>query len=76
MDRTNKKIDYGRLKPGEREFYTGARTLHKEYEHPKKQLKEYQRKIFYEEVDDSDIEEIELAKPPEQTLPELEIAEE
>ena len=60
MDRSNNKVDHSRLKEGEKGFYTGMRTIHSEYEHPKKRLKDYQRKIFYEEQDDSDIEEVQL----------------
>jgi hypothetical protein len=44
------------LKDGEKEFYCGLRSIHPEYEHPKKRLKEYQRKVFYEDEDDSDVE--------------------
>jgi predicted metal-dependent hydrolase len=49
MNKQHKGIDYSKLKHGEKEFYAGVRSLHPEYEHPKKRLKEYQRKIFYED---------------------------
>jgi hypothetical protein len=58
--KTKKTVDYDKLKPGEIEFYTGARTIHKNEEDPKKRLKEFQRKIFYEDEPDSDLEIIDL----------------
>lgn len=49
MNKKNPKVDYSKLKRGQQEFYAGIRSLHSEYEHPKKRLKEYQRKVFYEQ---------------------------
>lgn len=57
------KIDYSKLKDGEKEFYCGVRSIHPEYGHPKKRLKDYQRKVFYEDEDDSDVEVIEIEPP-------------
>ncbi len=55
LNKKDIKIDYSKLKDGEKEFYCGFRSLHPEYEHPKKRLKEYQRKVFYDENSDSDV---------------------
>jgi hypothetical protein len=61
IKKTDPRVDYEKLKDGEREFYAGVRSLHPEYEAPKKRLKDYQRKIFYQD-EDEDLEYIDLDK--------------
>jgi hypothetical protein len=60
LNTNDARIDYSKLGEGEREFYCGLRSLHPEYDHPKKRLKDYQRKIFYEDGEDSDVEVIDI----------------
>lgn len=48
-------VDFKQLKHGEKEFFLGHRTLHPEQERPRVRLKEYQRKVFYEEPDEEDL---------------------
>jgi hypothetical protein len=43
MKKDDPRIDYDKLREGEMEFYSGARTIHPELPHPKKRLKEYER---------------------------------
>ena len=47
-------VDFTRLHYGEKEFFLGQRTLHPEEEKPKLKLKEYHRKVFYDEEDDNE----------------------
>ena len=56
MKRINAQVDYDKLNHGEQLFYSGARTLHPQYEHPKKRLKEYERVKLVEDDPESDVE--------------------
>jgi hypothetical protein len=46
------KVDFKQFKHGEENFFLGHRTIHPEEEIPRVRLREYQRKVFYEEPDE------------------------
>lgn len=47
-------VDFKALKHGEKDFFLGQRTIHPQEEKPRVRLKEYQRKVFYDEPDEED----------------------